>query len=66
MFQVDERFHLVNLDYLQKEIEESNDMEGSSMLKVLITTAIQEIQMHRKFNKDYSDYLRFINEARNA
>lgn len=70
-------FNMVNLDCLKKELEELDDMESNSLLRLLIKTAIQEIQMHRKFNKparcngpynpfnkpkeDYNDYLRFIN-----
>lgn len=63
MLQVDERFMLVDLDYLKKEVERTDSMQ-SDLLKVLIDNAISEIEMHRKFNKfnkDYSDYLRFIN-----
>lgn len=62
MLQVDERFNLVNLEALKESVSPGSDEVST----ILINLAIKEIEMHRKFNKDYGDYLRFTNEARNA
>ncbi len=62
MIQIDERFNMVNLEYLENSEELA--LMGSGFLKNLIEGAIKEIKMHRKFNKDYNDYLKVVNGHR--
>ncbi len=58
MMQIDKRFNLVNLEYLEKELDKA---ALDPLLQHLVESCIEEVHMHRKFNKDYSDYLKFIN-----
>jgi len=57
MMRVDSRFNSVNLEYLEKELAKA---KLEPLLRHLVEYCIQEITMHRNFNKQYRDYLKFI------
>jgi hypothetical protein len=59
----DERFTKVNLEHLKQEKREwetSGPVVISSDFGSLVGHAIQEIEMHRKFQKNYQDYVKFV------
>ena len=61
MLQVIEEFNKVNLEALKNIYPELNT-KGNLFVYTLVGAAIAEIEMHRKFNKQRSEYLSFVNE----
>lgn len=57
MLSLDERFSIVNLGYLQSELE---SVTVPVTLERLVRAAIKEIEMHRTCNADYKRYQEFI------